>query len=112
EICQLPAGQRKALLLNLRLPEGSAVELLEDLGVADVHSLAATLEMAPAELAELWGRLPLDDLEIAARMGIGRQQVINLRSAARQRLRRRTSDANIPGKLLTIRKEDGKAHHQ
>jgi len=111
EIRQLPVAQRTALLLNLRLPHGSAVELLEELGVADANSLAGTLEMQPAELAGLWGRLPLDDLEIAARLGVTRQQVINLRAAARERLRRRTKDANITGNLLTIKNEVGKAHH-
>jgi len=110
EIRQLPVAQRTALLLNLRLPDGSAVELLEELGVADVNSLAGTLEMPPAELAALRGRLPLDDLEIGARLGVTRQQVINLRSAARERLRRRTKDANSTGRLPTIENEDRKAH--
>jgi len=40
-------------------------------------------------LAELWNSLPLDDHAIAARLGITRQQVINLRRAARERLARR-----------------------
>jgi DNA-directed RNA polymerase specialized sigma subunit len=36
----------------------------------------------------LWRRLPVSDLEIAERLGVTRQQVINLRQAARQRLAR------------------------
>jgi hypothetical protein len=100
EIRLLPLGQRFALLLNLRLPHGSAIGLFEELGVADIASLAETVDMPAAELAGLWGRLPLDDLEIAARLGVTRQQVINLRAAARERLRRRTGgcqyDREIP----------------
>jgi hypothetical protein len=41
-------------------------------------------------LSALWDQLPLDDLSIAARLGVTRQQVINLRKAARARLARRT----------------------
>jgi len=33
--------------------------------------------------------LPLSDLDIAARLGLSRQQIINLRKSARQRLARR-----------------------
>ena len=60
-----------------------------DLGVATFREVAAALEIGPEELAELWNRLPLEDLEIAARLGLDRQQVINLRSTARQKLARR-----------------------
>ena len=89
EIRELPGRQRAALLLNLRSPSGAAIELIEDLGIATFSVLADTLEMTKEELAEIWNRLPLDDKEIAARLGVERQQVINLRSAARQRLQRR-----------------------
>jgi hypothetical protein len=41
------------------------------------------------DLDELWDELPLDDLKIAARLGMTRQQVINLRKSARARLARR-----------------------
>jgi hypothetical protein len=47
------------------------------------------MEMPPAQLATLWPRLPLSDLEIAAALNVGRQQVINLRKSARARLQRR-----------------------
>ena len=60
-----------------------------DLGVASFREVAAALEMTPQELAEVWNRLPLEDREIAARLGVDRQQVINLRSTARERLARR-----------------------
>lgn len=107
EIGSLPLGQRSALLLNLRMPDGSAIELLEEVGVADIGSLAEVLGMPREELAGLWGKLPLDDLQIAARLGVTRQQVINLRSSARERLRRRTrgdlpTSANIDRKTTSI----------
>ena len=51
--------------------------------------IAAALEIPERDLARLWPDLPLDDLWIAARMGITRQQVINLRKSGRARLARR-----------------------
>jgi hypothetical protein len=41
------------------------------------------------EFVHIWPRLPLDDDAIASRLGLRRQQVINLRLAARRRLLRR-----------------------
>ena len=90
EIRDLPPRQRAALLLNLRTSHGAALWIWADLGVARFDELAACLEMTPRELAELWNRLPLEDMEIAGRFGLERQQIINLRQAARQRLARRT----------------------
>lgn len=90
EIAQLPSRQRAALLLNLRDPEGGAVlHLLPGTGVVALGGVAAALEMSEGELAALWDRLPLDDLSIAAQLSLSRQQVINLRKAARARLARR-----------------------
>ena len=91
EIRELPDRQRTALLLNLRSAHGTAIELLADLGVASFRELADVLGLTKEDLAALWNRLPLDDREIAERLGVERQQVINLRSAARQRLQRRMS---------------------
>jgi hypothetical protein len=45
--------------------------------------------MPAEELARMWNDLPIDDMRIATRLGIKRQQVINLRKAARARLARR-----------------------
>jgi hypothetical protein len=91
EIGALPDRQRFALLLNLRSAQGTAIELIEDLGIATFDDLAGVLGMTKEELADVWNRLPLDDKEIAEKLGLERQQVINLRSAARQRLQRRMS---------------------
>ncbi|MCI0407212.1 MAG: hypothetical protein L0191_01395 [Acidobacteria bacterium] len=89
ELGSLPQRQRIAVLLNLRDSMGaSAVELFQVLGVASVRQIAAALAMGAEEFAELWNRLPLDDATIAAFLGVTRQQVINLRKAARERLRR------------------------
>jgi DNA-directed RNA polymerase specialized sigma24 family protein len=90
EIRALRPNQRAALLLNLRDPAAaSAIELFVLLGVATIDELAAALEMTPRMLAAIWNTLPLDDNTIAARLGVTRQQVINLRRAARERLGRR-----------------------
>ncbi len=90
QIRELPAAQRTALLLNLRSgTEGSAVALLPLTGVATIRQVAEVLGFLPEEFAALWNRLPLDDLAIAERLGVTRQQVINLRKSARERLTRR-----------------------
>lgn len=90
EIRALPAKQRAALLLNLRDPQaGSAIELFVLTGTATIDELAGALEMSAESLAQLWNDLPLDDQSIAERLGTKRQQVINLRRSARERLARR-----------------------
>jgi DNA-directed RNA polymerase specialized sigma24 family protein len=90
QIQQLPVRQRVALLLNLRQSGGvGLLWLLPVLGVATVRQIARALEIPGAEFAELWERLPLDDAAIGLRLGCTRQQVINLRMAARRRLMNR-----------------------
>ena len=91
EILLLPAAHRAALLLHLRdYQSGPVLALFPASGVASIDQIAAALEMPAEELAELWNRLPLGDSEIGLRLGMKPQKVINLRSAARQRLARRT----------------------
>lgn len=90
EVAALPVNQRTALLLNLRDPDGgAALHVLPATGVVSREELAALLEIDVAALDELWDGLPMDDLKIAARLGLTRQQVINLRKSARARLARR-----------------------
>jgi len=90
EICQLPRRQRVALLCNLRNPHGvNVITLLPATGIASVEQIAAALEIPPAEFERLWAALPLDDLRLAEYLGATRQQVINLRRNARDRLARR-----------------------
>ena len=90
EICQLPQRQRVALLLNLRDAQaGDALILLTLTGIASLRRIAEIIEMPHEELAALWNKLPLEDVAIATLLGITRQQVINLRKSARERLARR-----------------------
>jgi len=90
ETCALPGPQRTALLLNLRDVDGSsAIALFTLMGVATLDEVADTIDIPVTRLAKLWSRLPIDDLTIASLLGVTRQQVINLRLAARQRLTRR-----------------------
>jgi len=87
QIAILPARQRAALLLHLRDGEGgSGVAVFVFLGIATFDAIASALDFTPERLAELWNTLPLDDLAIGALLGATRQQVINLRKAARERL--------------------------
>lgn len=90
EILQLPPRQRAALLLNLRDEQGAGVlALLPLIDIASMGAIAQALEMTEVQMSKLWYDLPLDDAMIARLLGGTRQQVINLRKAARARLRRR-----------------------
>jgi hypothetical protein len=90
EICQLPLKQRQALLLNLKDGQRrSHIALLPLTGTATIRQIAETLGIADEQFATLWNLLPLDDETIAQRLCITRQQVINLRKSARERLARR-----------------------
>jgi RNA polymerase sigma factor (sigma-70 family) len=94
EIAALRPLQRAALLLNLRDHHGgNALLLFLLLGIAGIDALASAAGMGADELVQLWNDLPLDDLTIAARLGVSRQQVINLRKSARERLSRRLQES-------------------
>jgi len=96
EIRDLRAAQRTALMLNLRDSDGlNALALIIFVGVATFDEVAAALEMQPAQLAEFWPRLPMNDLSIAEMLGVNRQQVINLRRSARERLSRRMNAKSV-----------------
>lgn len=93
EILELPPRQRAAVLLNLKDAQGgSMVEMFPITGIASIRQIAEALEIPAHEFAKLWNDLPLDDNKIADRLGINRQQVINLRKSARDRLARRLRD--------------------
>jgi hypothetical protein len=90
EIRLLPAGQRAALLLNLRDADGHGmVGLFPLTGTAGVPELAGAIGMPEDELRALWDELPRDDAWIAGWLGVTPRQVINLRKCARERLARR-----------------------
>jgi hypothetical protein len=89
-ICSMPVRHRRALLLNLTDGRGdNLIAYLPILGIASIRAIAEALVYEPQDFAALWPTLPLDDLTIADRMGLTRQQVINLRQSARASLRRR-----------------------
>lgn len=90
ELLGLPVRQRAALLLNLRDAQGaSAVELFVITGVASPRDIAGAVGLGAEEFAALWTGLPLEDKAVAELLGATRQQVINLRKCARERLARR-----------------------
>lgn len=86
QILELPERQRQALLLNMKT-EGLDVFLL--FGVASFSTLAEAVALEAAQFAAIWKHLPLNDLTIGERLGVARQQVINLRKSARKRLANR-----------------------
>ena len=93
EICDLPPRQRAALLLNVRDATGESVtRLLPVTGIATVGQIGESLSIDAGVFAGLWADLPLEDAKIAVILGVSRQQVINLRRAARERLSRRLQD--------------------
>jgi RNA polymerase sigma factor (sigma-70 family) len=90
EIQRLPARQAAALILNLRDEQRrDAVALLPLTGVATMREIARAIDMPAERFAGIWNRLPLEDAAIAELLGVTRQQVINLRKSARERLARR-----------------------
>jgi len=90
EIRELKPHQRTALLLNLRDADGGdVVSVLPLSGIATFGEIANALSITADQLAGLWNDLPLDDISIANRLSITRQQVVNLRKSARERLARR-----------------------
>jgi RNA polymerase sigma factor (sigma-70 family) len=87
EVRRLPLQQRAALLLNLKDGgAGGCIALFPATGVANFRQIAETLELRAERFAELWNELPLEDSRIAELLKITRQQVINARRVARERL--------------------------
>ena len=81
EIGALSERQRRAFLLH-----SDILRDFDSLGIASIRSVAACLELTAVDLAEIWNRIPLDDLTIAKMLACSRQQVINLRRVARDKL--------------------------
>jgi hypothetical protein len=93
EVCELPVLQRAALLLNLRdATGGNAIFFLPYLGIASIAQIAAALEISSEQFQTIWSELPMEDAQIALRFGLTRQQVINLRKTARERLKRKVDE--------------------
>jgi DNA-directed RNA polymerase specialized sigma24 family protein len=90
EVRLLPPNQRAALLLNLRdHEERGCIALFPAIGIATFRQLAEALSMDAEKLAEIWNELPLEDAKIGDLLQLTRQQVINARKSARERLTRR-----------------------
>jgi hypothetical protein len=98
EVRTLPARQCAALLLNLRDENQNGILfLLLELEIADQAQIASAMAMSGETLKAMWDELPLDDLTIAGILAVERQQVINLRKSARDRLARRLRDFETGG---------------
>ena len=92
EICQLPRRQRLALLLNFKDARGQdLISLLPYTRTATIKQIAEAVDLPIVDFLRLWNKLPLDDVAIAELLDATRQQVINLRKCARERLERRIS---------------------
>ncbi len=90
EVCELPSRQRRALLLNFKDARGQdLLSLLPSTRTATIEQIAEAIEFPLVEFLRLWNNLPLDDATIGGLLGATRQQVINLRKCARERLERR-----------------------
>jgi hypothetical protein len=92
EILLLSEKQRTALLLSMRDEDGGSIlPLLFSLRITTAKELVSAISMTKDQFGKFWSELPLDDLRIGSILGITRQQVINLRKCARERLARRIS---------------------
>jgi hypothetical protein len=87
-IWNMPVEHRRALMLNLKGADGGDIQLVDYLQLASREEIARCVEVPSDQFERLWPNLPLDDNRIAELFGGTRQQVINWRSAARDRLRR------------------------
>jgi DNA-directed RNA polymerase specialized sigma24 family protein len=92
EIEALPERQRVALLLHMRDERGDTGLLQFLASGIGAGALAQAVGWTRDELQLRWPDLPFDDNTIATLVGATRQQVINLRKCARERLRRRMGD--------------------
>jgi DNA-directed RNA polymerase specialized sigma24 family protein len=88
EILELPGRQRSALLLNLKIEGESVITLLPLIGIASIRQIAEAVSIPAEQFAAMWNDLPLEDAVIARHLSVTRQQVINLRKSARERLAR------------------------
>jgi DNA-directed RNA polymerase specialized sigma24 family protein len=90
EICVLPNRQRFTMIVGLQDESGrTLLPLLPLLQIATIPEIAEQIGYSEVELAEIWPQLPMDDLTISGILNITRQQVINLRKSARERLTRK-----------------------
>ena len=67
----------------------NALEILVFTNIASIDAIANATGITPEKLSEIWNDLPLNDKAIASTLGQTRQQIINLRKSARERLARR-----------------------
>jgi hypothetical protein len=112
EVGQLPVLQRAALLLNLRDAQGaSAIFFIPHLRIASQEQIAEMLQLSEKVFSQLWSELPLDDARIGEMFGITRQQVINLRKTARERLARRMEKTEAKSPSAAAPAEDGKKRY-
>jgi DNA-directed RNA polymerase specialized sigma24 family protein len=90
EICELPMGQRMAMLLNLPDDDGVNITVhFASCSIATGREMADALTLSLEELSGLWEKLPLSDAEIGVRLGLTASKVVTLRQSARRRLLRR-----------------------
>src|SRR5258708_19860454 len=80
--------ERGELVLSMRSSGGAhGIGLLVLLDVVSTDDLAKAIGVSAAELEDsLWDELPLDDIRIAARLGVTDRQVIDFRKSARRSL--------------------------
>jgi DNA-directed RNA polymerase specialized sigma24 family protein len=81
ELARLSLPQRTAFLLH-----SDVIRDFDLRGIASLREIGAALGFPAEQFATIWGELPHDDATIAERLQLQRQQVINLRRVARERL--------------------------
>lgn len=81
ELIELSVPQRTAFLLH-----SDVAREFEICGIGSIRNMAAILELPAEAMARYWNEIPVEDFTIAKLLKRERQQVINLRRVARDRL--------------------------
>jgi hypothetical protein len=74
----------------------------EEYGIASLRTLAPRIGLPQEILATLWREIPLNDLRIADALSCTRQQVINLRRVARDKLGKAWTEFSGAGNNLRV----------
>jgi RNA polymerase sigma factor (sigma-70 family) len=93
EIKLLPPEQRDTICLSLADDNGNDLwNILVKAGAVTLPQLAADLGLTIEQLMDLWEKVPMDGVTLAAHLGATRSQVNKWRFRAMQRLRERLAE--------------------
>lgn len=90
EVCQLPAKQRETFIFSFANSKGEdLLSLLFEASVTTPSQMAAKLGLSLDRLMVIWKEMPMRNVDIAALLGVERQQVNKWRHRAMKHLEKR-----------------------